>query len=112
MTELWLVEASSTVMTRARVGAARAGFTFLVRSVQSGSSSALEGGTEDDGQVAPLALRLERTAAVLDCSKSTVQRLIRSGQLRAVKVAGGTRVRVADLEDYLSHLPTTTETSA
>jgi len=47
--------------------------------------------------VAPLLLRLERTAEVLDCSPTTVKRLIKAGDLPAVKVNGATRIRVADL---------------
>jgi excisionase family DNA binding protein len=65
-----------------------------------------ECGDPDDGRVAPLLLRLERTAEVLDLSPSTVKRLIRAGDLAAVKVAGSTRVRVEDLRAFVERLAT------
>lgn len=52
----------------------------------------------------PLALRVERTAEMLDLSPSSVKRLIRTGDLPAVKVGGATRVRVSDLQAFVEHL--------
>ena len=57
-------------------------------------------------------VRLERAAEALDCSPSTVKRLVRAGALPVVKVNGSTRVRVCDLREFVEHLadgPTTTE---
>lgn len=101
---LYLVETNPVVIARCQVGADRAGIAFRVRAVLPGSPAAPGDAADDYGQVAPLLLRLERTAAVLDCSPATVKRLIRAGDLPAVKVNGSTRVRVTDLEDYVDRL--------
>jgi excisionase family DNA binding protein len=54
--------------------------------------------------VAPLLLRLKRTAEALDVSETTVKRLIRAGELPAVKVGNARCVRVADLQNYVENL--------
>lgn len=51
----------------------------------------------------PLLTKRE-TAAALRCSVRTVERLIAAGDLVSVSVAGGCRVRRADLEDYVGSL--------
>lgn len=56
----------------------------------------------------PLLLRLDRTAEALDVSPTTVKRLIKAGELVAVKVQGATRVRADDLRSYVEHLSQST----
>lgn len=102
--QLYLVETTPAVMARCQHGAERSGIPFRVRTVLPGPTAAPAGEHEDDGRVAPLLLRLERTAEALDCSPTTVKRLIRAGDLPAVKVHGATRVRVADLQEYVERL--------
>ena len=52
----------------------------------------------------PLTLSYDRAADRLGVSRSTVQRLVRSGALPVVDVGGAPRLRVADLEEYVAHL--------
>ena len=52
----------------------------------------------------PLTLSYDRAADRLGVSRSTVQRLVRSGAIPVVNVGGAPRLRVADLEDYVAHL--------
>jgi excisionase family DNA binding protein len=49
-----------------------------------------------------LLVTLDEAAESLGVSRSTVERLIRAGSLPAVKVAGATRVRIRDLEQFAS----------
>lgn len=62
-------------------------------------------GEEHSGRM-PLALDLDRVAMELSISKRGVNRLIASGDLKAVKVGGLTRVLVDDLRAYLDALST------
>ena len=103
-TDLFLVEANPALISRFAAGCERAGYSFRVRTVLPGPVPARGTEEEDDGQVAPLLLRLERTAEALDCSPTTVKRLIKAGELPAVKVHGATRIRVADLQAYVEQL--------
>lgn len=101
---LFLVEATPGVIEQFSVNCRRAGLRFRVLPVQGGPLSARVDEDEDDGRVAPLLIRLERAAEALDCSPTTVKRLIRAGQLASVKVNGATRVRVEDLRHYVETL--------
>jgi excisionase family DNA binding protein len=49
----------------------------------------------------PPPLSINEAAAALSVSRWTVYRLHRDGKLRFVKVRGGTRVRVSEIERYL-----------
>jgi excisionase family DNA binding protein len=111
---VYLVETTPGVMGHFAANCERAGLQFRVLPVQNGPLLARRDGEADDGQVAPLLLRLERTAEVLDCSPTTVKRLIKAGDLPAVKVNGATRIRVADLQAYVERLasPATENTGA
>lgn len=102
--QLYLVETTPGIVARCQYGAERSGLPFRVRTVLPGPSGAPGDVDEDDGRVAPLLLRLDRTAEALDCSPTTVKRLIRAGDLPAVKVHGATRVRVVDLQAYVERL--------
>ncbi len=101
---LFLVETAPAVIARCQAGAHTGGMTFRIRAVLPGPSVEGDDEAEDDGRVAPLLLRVERTAEALDCSPSTVKCLISAGELPAVKVHGATRVRVDDLRDYVERL--------
>ena len=52
----------------------------------------------------PLTLSYDRTAEVLDVSRSTLKRLVRTGAIPVVEVGGVPRVRAADLENYVARL--------
>ncbi len=52
-----------------------------------------------------MVLRVGKVAEALDCSVTTVRRLIWAGSLPAVMVAGGIRVRVEDLHIFIDQLP-------
>jgi excisionase family DNA binding protein len=56
------------------------------------------------GSVAPMLLDYEDVADALQVSASTVKRLVRAGELPAVKVARATRVRRDDLAAYVERL--------
>lgn len=47
-------------------------------------------------------LLVEEVADILRCSRMTIYRLIRRGQLRAVRVGRNYRVRASDLNDFLA----------
>lgn len=54
----------------------------------------------------PQLLRFPAAAAQLDCSTSTVKRLVAAGDLPAVTVAGGERrIRQADLDAFVAARP-------
>ena len=53
----------------------------------------------------PLLLKIGEAAHLLGVSRSTLERLLRAGELRAVKVGTGVRVRRADLSAYIAALP-------
>lgn len=63
----------------------------------------------DGHLVTPRLLTYEDTARALSCSVRTVKRLVAAGELRAVRVGGGARIRVSDVDAYVAALsPTTT----
>jgi excisionase family DNA binding protein len=64
----------------------------------------VEVATHDEGMTSNPMLTRRETAAALRCSARTVDRLIASGALVAVKVEGSTRVRRIDLETYIANL--------
>ncbi len=101
---LYVLESTPGVVARFSQFCERTGLQFRAREVQVGPIPADDGEDPDDGRVTPLLLRLERTAEVLDVSPTTVKRLIRGGELPAVKVNGATRVRVEDLRTYVERL--------
>jgi len=102
--EVFVVQAPAAALRHCAAICERAGWRFRATPVQAGPISAGAGDEAEDAPVTPLLLRLERTAEALDVSPSTLKRLIRDGQLPAVKVQGATRVRVADLQSYVEHL--------
>lgn len=108
---LFILESTPGVVDRVSMFCQRTGLQFRVMPVQVGPSSPREGEGLDDGQVTPLLLRLERTAEALDVSPSSVKRLIREGELAAVKVNGSTRVRVEDLREFVERLAAKDEAS-
>lgn len=67
--------------------------------------SAQPPGDVDDGGMSRLLVDIDDAASVLDVSTATVKRLIKAGQLPAVKVGGSTRVRTTDLAGYVARLP-------
>ena len=101
---LFILESTPGVVDRVSTFCQRTGLQFRAMPVQVGPSSPGDGENPEDGQVTPLLLRLERTAEALDVSRSSVKRLIREGELAAVKVGGATRVRVEDLREYVERL--------
>lgn len=63
--------------------------------------------TPHGASMSPMLVTFDRAAAVLDVSASTVKRLVRSGELLSVKVAGASRIRCQDLAEYVSGLAPT-----
>lgn len=63
----------------------------------------------DDARV-PLLLTIDETALALHQSTSTVRRLVRTGDLPAVRIGAAVRVRPADLAAFIDSLPTTKAT--
>jgi len=62
-------------------------------------------GAGNDGPMKEHPLMTKReVAASLRCSTRTVDRLLASGKLTAVRVGGATRVRRSDLADYIAGL--------
>lgn len=59
----------------------------MPRRIQSGSSC-----PEDPPLIEPVCHKIERVATALDCSKSTVRRLIRDGNLHTINILGSVRV--------------------
>jgi excisionase family DNA binding protein len=59
-----------------------------------------------------LAYTVEEVADILDCGRTTVFKLIRTGRLRAVKIFGCRRVTDDDLRRMLAKLPSTRRKSA
>lgn len=65
-----------------------------------------------DGQsVTPRLLTYEDAASALACSDRSVKRLVAGGQLRAVRVGGTARIRLADLDAYVDGLPSNLDSS-
>ena len=109
---LFILESTPGVVDRVSTFCERTGLQFRATPVQVGPSSAGDGENPEDGQVTPLLVRFERAAEALDCSPSTVKRLVRAGTLPAVHVGGASRIRVDDLREFVERLaddPTTTE---
>lgn len=69
-----------------------------------GSTSPPPGDLPHTSAVTPLLLSFDHAADVLEVSHSTVKRLVRTGQLPAVKVGGSPRIRKADLDAYVAGL--------
>lgn len=82
----------------------RAAQRFRVLAVAGGPLPAADEEEAQDAGVAPLLLRVEKTAEALDVSTTTVKRLIRDGALPAVHVYGSTRVPVAGLRAYVERM--------
>lgn len=55
-------------------------------------------------EVQPIALRLSEVAALLGISKSSVNRMIHSGELPSVRVSSTWRVLRRDFEAYVERL--------
>ena len=111
--QAYVVVAPRGVVERFAANCDRAGVRFWSRPVHAAPSSADGHPREDDAlTMTQLLARIPHVAAVLDVSENTVKRLIRSGELPAVKVAGATAVRCADLEAYVEQLATTSTSSS
>jgi len=54
---------------------------------------------EEGTKLKPIALRYKTAAALLDCSESTVRRMVHKGELRAIKVAGDDRVLLDSIKE-------------
>lgn len=54
--------------------------------------------------MAPQLLTYDAAASVLAVSERTVKRLVASGDLNAVRIGGGARIRTADLDAYVAAL--------
>jgi excisionase family DNA binding protein len=52
-------------------------------------------------QLPPLLVRTEEAARLMSVSKSTVERLMRTGELASVKAAGARRIPVSAIEDWI-----------
>lgn len=101
---LYIVESTPGLIARFTAFSEKTGLQFRATPVLVRPSSAGNGADPQDGRVTPLLVRLERAAETLDCSPTTIKRLIRAGALPAVKVQGATRVRVCDLQNYVERL--------
>jgi excisionase family DNA binding protein len=75
-----------------------------VRTRQQPTEGALGPGGPDAGLMTSLMLTIRETAGALRCSTRTVERLVAAGELRAVKVAGATRIRRGDLDAFIAAL--------
>lgn len=102
---LWLRVAADAIRSAAR----RNGLTppplageldFLATAGHSETSSPDSSEVGDDADV-PLLYRREEAAALLAVSPRSVDRLIASGELRAVKVINDRRIARADLVDFV-----------
>lgn len=54
-------------------------------------------------EASPVLISFDRAAAVLDVSRSTLDREVRAGRLPAVRIGGCRRISVADLREYVTH---------
>jgi excisionase family DNA binding protein len=54
-----------------------------------------------------LAVKVEKAAEMLDCSRSQIYNLIRAGQLKSIKLSGGkkagVRIVTASIFDFVAH---------
>jgi excisionase family DNA binding protein len=76
--------------------------SFGVSQGQVGSSSA---GSLRSEQVEPMKPRLakyETTAELLDISLSSVKRMIRDGLLHPIPIGGSSRIRIAEIDEYIA----------
>ncbi len=76
---------------------------FRVRAVQGGSSSVAPPAKGDAGRM-PLLLTYREAAEALAVSEATVKRLVRSGDLRPVKVATSPRIAPDELVAFVDRL--------
>ncbi len=76
---------------------------FRLRAGQSGSSSVAAPAKGDAGRM-PLLLTYREAAEALAVSEATVKRLVRSGELRPVKVASSPRIAPDELVAYVERL--------
>lgn len=57
----------------------------------------------------PLAIKPQRAAEMLECSRSTIYTLVRAGHLKAVKLSegkkGSIRIITASIYDFLAYQP-------
>lgn len=77
--------------------------TDLVTARQDATPLGAASAAPDDASMTSLLTKRE-AAHDLRCSVRTVERLIKDGALPAVSVAGGTRIRRADLDVYVAGL--------
>lgn len=54
--------------------------------------------------MSPLLLTYEQAASVLACSVRQVKRLVAAGELTSVRLGGAVRLRVEDLNSYVSKM--------
>jgi excisionase family DNA binding protein len=50
----------------------------------------------------PLLLDYDQTAVYLDCSRRTVERLVKAGHLQPVRIASKVRFRAGDLDAFIA----------
>lgn len=86
--------------------------SFRVTQGQHGPN--VDGSTDrpDDQGVTPRLLTYRQTADALGCSESKVKRLIKDGELTAVRIGGAARIRVGDLDAFVAELPATVTAGA
>ncbi|WP_459968152.1 helix-turn-helix domain-containing protein [Nocardioides pyridinolyticus] len=77
---------------------------FRVSRGQVGSPHAPSAQTSDGGPETRLLVRYETAAQMLDVSVSTVKRLIKEQVLHPVRIGGSSRIRVAELDEYVARL--------
>lgn len=83
---------------------------FRVMSGQPGPMSAEAPAPLHHAGMARLLVNIAEAADMLGVSETTVKRLIRAGELPAVKVGGSTRIRCTDVGSYVMRLdPTVSE---
>jgi excisionase family DNA binding protein len=63
------------------------------------------------GTLPTLLLTTDEAAEQLRVGRDRVFELMRTGQLKSVKIGGSRRIRAADLEEYVASLPTEGPTS-
>jgi excisionase family DNA binding protein len=49
-------------------------------------------------------MKLDRVADYLNCHKTTLYRLIRSGELPAFRLGGGWRIRRSNLDEWIANM--------
>lgn len=76
---------------------------------QSGASCDVCDPARDDQGVTQRVLTYRQAADALACSESTIKRLVATGQLKSVHVLGAARIRLEDLDAYLTGLGSMSE---